>query len=114
MNKNELTIVVSSDLFGNGDVNLGALLMKSYMYALSENEIIPDNIIFMNSGVKLCCEGSGVLESLAFMKDKGANIMSCGTCLDFYNLKDKLIVGEVGNMNLSVKLMNESKKTIRI
>ncbi|MGL5084853.1 MAG: DsrE family protein, partial [Clostridium sp.] len=75
---------------------------------------LPDNIIFMNSGVKLCCEVSRVLESLTSMKEKGVNIMSCGTCLDFYNLKDKLVVGEVGNMNLSVKLMNESKKIIKI
>lgn len=114
MNKNELTIVVSSNLFGNGDDKLGELLMKSYMYALSENKILPDNIILMNSGVKLCCEGSGVLESLISMKEKGVNIMSCGTCLDFYNLKDNLLVGEIGNMNLSVKLMNESKKIIKL
>lgn len=114
MNKNELTIVVSSNLFGNGNDDLGALLMKSYMYSLSENEILPENIIFMNSGVKLCCEGSGVIDSLTSMKQKGVKIMSCGTCLDFYELKDKLLIGDVGNMNLSVKLMNESKKTIKI
>lgn len=114
MENKDLTIVVSSDLFGNGDEKLGAVLMKSYMYSLSESKLLPRNIIFLNSGVKLCCSGSGVIDSLISMKEKGVNILSCGTCLDFYDIKEKVIVGDVGNMYLIVQLMNESCNTIKI
>lgn len=114
MEKNDLTILVSSNLLGSGDDRLGEVLMKSYMYTLSENKILPKNLIFINSGVKLCCEGSGVIDSLISMKEKGVNIMSCGTCLDFYGVKEKMTIGEVGNMYLIVQLMNESGNTIKL
>ncbi|MBB6715683.1 sulfurtransferase-like selenium metabolism protein YedF [Clostridium gasigenes] len=113
-NKNDLTIVVASNLLGEGDSNLGELLMKSYIYSLSESVNLPDNLIFINSGVKLTCQGSKVIDSLTSMKEKGVNILDCGTCLDFYGLKEKLLVGDVGNMYLIVQLMNESKNTIKI
>ncbi|SDO94930.1 sulfurtransferase-like selenium metabolism protein YedF [Clostridium gasigenes] len=110
----DLTIVVASNLLGNGDSNLGELLMKSYIYSLSESVILPENLIFINSGAKLTCQGSKVIDSLTSMKEKGVNILSCGTCLDFYGLNEKLLVGDVGNMYLIVQLMNESKNTIKI
>lgn len=112
--ENTLTIVVASNLLGNGDSNLGEVLMKSYIYSLSENMVLPKNLIFINSGVKLVCEGSRVIDSLISMKEKGVNIISCGTCLNFYGLNEKLLIGDVGNMYLIVQLMNESKNTIKI
>lgn len=112
--KNKLTIVISSNLFGDGDEKLGEMLMKSYIYALGENKTLPNNLIFMNSGVKLVCSGSIVLESLSQMIEKGVNILSCGTCLDFYGLNEKVIMGKVGNMYTIVDLMNKSKNTIKI
>lgn len=114
MENKDLTIVVSSNLFGSGDNGLGAVLMKSYMYSLAESKALPNNIIFLNSGVKLCCTGSGVIDSLVSMKEKGVNILSCGTCLDFYNVKEEMLVGDVGNMYSIVQLMNESGNTIKI
>ena len=112
--KNDLTIVIASNLFGDGDEKLGEILMKVYIYALAENKVLPNNLIFMNSGVKLACAGSNVLDSLSEMKEKGVNILSCGTCLDFYGLNEKVLVGEIGNMYSIVSLMNESKNTIKI
>jgi selenium metabolism protein YedF len=109
-----LAIVISSDKLGNGDDTLGALLMKSYLYALSENDTLPENIIFLNSGVKLSTEGSESIESLKKLQEKGTNITSCGTCLDFYSLKEKLLVGEIGNMYTIVEKMNTSANTIKL
>lgn len=108
-----LTIVITSDKLGEGDDKLGATLMKSYLYALSESDKIPNDLLFLNSGVKLAAEGSEVLESLSKLKERGVYIASCGVCLDFYNLKEKLVVGEITNMYTIVEKMNNAENTIR-
>ncbi|MBU5592948.1 sulfurtransferase-like selenium metabolism protein YedF [Clostridium sp. MSJ-4] len=110
----KFVIVVSTDKLGEGDDTLGYNLMKSYMYALSESDDMPSDIIFLNGGVKLTTEGSAVIESLNALKDKGVNIMSCGTCLDFYNIKDKLLIGDISNMYTIVELMNKADNTIKL
>lgn len=108
------TILVSSNLLGNGDDRLGETLMKVYINTLAESEILPENLMFINGGVKLTCTGSDVLDSLNSMKEKGVNIISCGACLDFYNLKEELKVGEIGNMYQIIDLMNKSGNTIKL
>ncbi|GIM29623.1 hypothetical protein CPJCM30710_22890 [Clostridium polyendosporum] len=115
MNKTEeLSIIISSDKLGNGDDVLGNTLMKTYVYALSESDVLPKNLIFINGGVKLTIEGSIILGSLNILKNRGVNILSCGTCLDFYDIKEKLAVGEITNMYTIVEIMNTSKNTIKI
>ena len=108
------TILVSSNLLGNGDDRLGETLMKVYIKTLAEAEILPENLMFINGGVKLTCTGSDVLDSLTLMKEKGVNIISCGACLDFYNLKEELKIGEIGNMYQIIDLMNKSGNTIKL
>lgn len=108
------TILVATNLLGNGDDKLGETLMKVYINTLAESEILPKNLMFINGGVKLTCTGSDVLDSLNSMKEKGVNIISCGACLDFYNLKEELKVGEIGNMYQIIELMNKSRNTIKL
>lgn len=107
------TIVVSSDKLGNGAEELGEALIKSYLFALSEADVIPNNLIFLNSGVKLVVEGSLVLESINKLKERGVNVYSCGLCLDFYKIKDKVQVGEITNMYAIIEMMNSSR-TIKL
>lgn len=109
-----LTILVSSNVLGSGDDNLGAALMKSYFYALAEGDIVPKDLLFLNSGVKLAVEGSDVLESLIKLEERGVNIASCGTCLDFYQLKDKLVIGEITNMYTIIEKMHLATNTIKL
>lgn len=109
-----LILLVSSNLFGSGDDKLGALLMKSYLYALTESDDKPQCILFVNSGVKLTTEGSDTIESLRVLEKSGVEILSCGTCLDFYGLKEKLLIGSVTNMYTLVEKMNKSTKTIKL
>lgn len=109
-----ITLVVTDSKFGEGSEELGAILMKSYFFALTESSNLPKNIIFLNSGVSLTTEGSGVLENLRKLEEKGVSIYSCGTCLDYYNLKDKLQIGEISNMYDIVEKMNSSNNTIKI
>lgn len=109
-----LVILVGSDKLGSGDDTLGATLMKSYMYALSESDKLPKDLLFINSGVKLAAEDSEVLESLKKLKERGVNISSCGVCLDFYKLKEKLAVGEITNMYTIIDKMNKAENTIKL
>lgn len=103
------TVFFASDRIGQGNDELGALLMKGFIYALAEGENKPVRMIFMNSGVNLTVEGSIHLENLRRLQDEGVEILSCGTCLDFYGLKDKLAVGRVSNMYEIVSLLSSGR-----
>lgn len=107
-------ILVGTDKMGQGDDKLGAALMKSYVYALTESDIKPQAMLFLNSGVKLTTEGSDVIDSLRILAEKGTEILSCGTCLDFYGIKDKLLIGNITNMYTIVEKMNGAANTIKL
>ncbi len=91
-------VLIIKDTFGNGAEELGKLLMRSYLYTLLEIDLLPSSLLFVNSGVNLTTEGSDVIDILKQLEEKGVEILSCGTCLDFYHLKNKLSVGRVTNM----------------
>jgi len=107
-------IVITTDKLGQGAEELGKVLIKSYTYALAETTPLPKAVMFLNSGVKLTAEGSEVLENIKKLENSGVEIISCGTCLDFYQLKDKLQVGIVGNMYSIIEKMNSAGKVINI
>ena len=107
-------ILVGSDVMGTGDDVLGAVLIKGYFYTLTEYEPFPKAILFVNSGVRLTVEGSPVIEYLKKLMEMGTEILSCGTCLDYYHLKDQLAVGGITNMYTIVETMQEANNTIRI
>lgn len=109
-----LVILVGKDVLGEGDRELGEALMKSYFYALSETEPYPKAIIFLNSGVKIPTSNPQIIDYLIKLKDMGTEILACGTCLDYYDLKEMLQVGTVSNMYAIVELMNEANNTITI
>ncbi|HYE09566.1 MAG TPA: sulfurtransferase-like selenium metabolism protein YedF, partial [Patescibacteria group bacterium] len=111
---NDFVVVITSDKLGTGEAELGQLLMKTYTYTLNETKPYPKAVIFMNSGVKLVVEGSEALENIQKLAEKNIEIISCGTCLDYYNIKDKLQVGIVGNMYTIVEYMNHAIKVINI
>lgn len=94
----DFIIFVGSQYLGRGSEELGEVLTRSFFYTLTEADKLPAQIIFVNSGVKLACENSNVLQYLIELEKKGVQILACGTCLDYYNLKDKLCVGTVSNM----------------
>lgn len=106
-------VAVASDTMGEGDSALGKILMKGFIYALSQMDTLPETILFYNGGVMLTTEGSESLEDLKAMEEQGVKIYSCGTCLDFYNRKDLLKVGEVTNMYTIVELMAKAEKILK-
>ena len=106
-------VVLSSDRMGSGNDELGGALMKAFVYALSQQEALPDTILCYNGGVKLACEGSESLDDLKAMAAQGVEVLSCGTCLNFYDLKEKLAVGEVTNMYVIVEKMSGADRVVR-
>jgi selenium metabolism protein YedF len=106
--------LITTDELGKGSRELGTVLMKSFMYSLSEQKQLPRSMIFINSGVRLTTEGSEVIDTLKVMENRGVEILSCGTCLDYYNLKDKLLIGGVTNMYTIVEKLMEVQKVINI
>lgn len=111
---NDFVILITDNKLGNGDDKLGTMLMKSYLYALSESDKLPTDILFLNSGVKLVAEGSESIDSLKKLEERGVNIASCGICIDFYELKEKIQVGQITNMYAIVEKMNSAGNTIKL
>ena len=105
-------VAISSAAMGRGDDELGRTLMKGFLYALSQLEKLPEKILFYNGGVTWTTEGSDSLEDLKTMEEQGVEILSCGTCLNFYGLTDKLKVGNVTNMYDIVESMAKADKVI--
>ncbi len=90
--------LISSNCFGQGSPDLGAVLMKSLMLTLTESDPFPEALIFLNSGVYLVSQGSEVLPYIKSLEEKGTTILACGTCLEYYRLKNKLAAGKISNM----------------
>jgi len=105
-------VLVKSNVLGQGDDKLGSVLMKSFMYTLTQIEGEVKTLIFLNSGVLLTTAGSELIEHIKHLESNGVEVLSCGTCLDFYGLSDKLEVGTVGNMYSIAEEMLHSSKVI--
>ncbi len=107
-------LVFPSDTMGRGDDDLGTILIKGFFHALGEIFPKPDILIFFNAGVKLTVQDSDVLEDLQSLEKEGVAILVCGTCLNFYGLKEKLGAGIVSNMYDIAETMLSAGKVIRI
>ncbi|MDO5649324.1 MAG: sulfurtransferase-like selenium metabolism protein YedF [Gallicola sp.] len=108
------TLAIANEFMGGGEDELGKILMKSFLYTVSETRPYPRSMVFFNSGVKLTTEGSESLEEIKKLEAEGVEIISCGTCLDYYELKEKLEVGSISNMyTIYEKLAVEKNLIIR-
>ena len=110
--KKKKIVVIRSGKMGEGNDELGAVLMKGFIYALTELEELPETILLYNGGAPLSCEDSDSLEDLKTLEAQGVEIMTCGTCLNYYGLTDKLAVGTVTNMYAIAEKMSEADTII--
>ena len=109
-----VVVAVGSAEMGNGDPRLGRILMKSFLYSLTQLEELPQTVLFFNGGVRMTTEGSESIEDLKALESQGVEILSCGTCLDFYGLKDKLLVGGITNMYVIAQTMAGAGNVVKI
>lgn len=96
--KKNTVVVLSSSTMGTGSDELGTALMKGFVYALCQQDTLPSTVLLYNGGAALPCEGSASLEDLKSLEAQGVEILTCGTCLNYYGLTEKLRVGQVTNM----------------
>ena len=106
--KGNTVVVISSSCMGTGDNELGAVLMKGFIYALSQQDELPATILFYNGGARLTCEDAPTLEDLKSLEEQGVEILTCGTCLNHYGLAEKLKVGGVTNMYVIAEKMTQA------
>jgi len=106
------TIAIASETMGRGDEDLGKILMKGFLYTITESHPYPKMLVFYNGGVKLACEGAESLEDLRKLEAAGVEILVCGTCLNYFELSDKLAVGSVSNMYDIVEALKGADNTL--
>jgi selenium metabolism protein YedF len=97
--------LIQSEGLGRGEEQLGSLLMATFLRVLGESKEKPESIIFWNTGVKLVCEGSRVLDHLKKLEEQGVMILACTTCLEYFELEDKIVVGKPTTMVKSIQSM---------
>ncbi|WP_133965402.1 sulfurtransferase-like selenium metabolism protein YedF [Eubacterium limosum] len=107
-------VFMGKDYIGEGDYELGNALVKMFFYTLSQADDVPESILFMNSGVKLPSLDEQVVAHLQALEDRGVKILVCGTCLDYYKLKDNLKIGEISNMYDITEKMSAASKVITL
>lgn len=108
-----LLLLIESAGLGDGEPDLGEKLMKAFLSQLLELGSVPAKAIFMSSGIFLTTEGSPVAEQIRALEVAGCEISSCGTCLDYYDRRDKLLVGQPGNMRDTVRAMLDATKVLK-
>lgn len=111
--KGNTVVVFEGSVMGKGDEKLGTALMKSFIFALTQLPELPKTLLFYNGGAKLTVEDSPVLEDLKKMEEEGVEILTCGTCLNYYGLTEKLAVGSVTNMYVIVEKLAEAGRIVK-
>lgn len=111
--KGNTVVVIASDRMGEGNDDLGKVLIKGFIFAVTQLDKLPAAMLFYNGGAALTAEGSDSLEDLKHLEEQGVEILTCGTCLNYYNLSDKLEVGSVTNMYSIVEKMASASLIIR-
>jgi selenium metabolism protein YedF len=99
------TILIQSEVLGRGDDEVGMMLMSSFLHLLGESQEKPASLLFWSTGVRLVCEGSWALLHLKTLEEQGVAILACRTCLDYFELTDKLKVGKPTNMIKTIETM---------
>ncbi len=97
--------LVQSEGLGRGDEQLGSMLMANFLRLLGESQDKPGSLIFWNAGVRLLCEGSPVLNRLKQLEEQGVELLACSTCLEHFDLMNKLAVGKPTNMVKTIQAM---------
>ena len=84
-----------------------------FVFALTQQDQLPKTVLFYNGGASLTCDGSPMLDDLKALEAQGVEIMTCGTCLNFYGLTEKLAVGSVTNMYTIVEKLTQAVNVVK-
>ena len=109
----EYVVIINSPAMGVGDENFSRSLLKTFIYTLTEQDVLPKQIVFYNGGVPCVTEDSESLEDLKKLASHGVEIYACGACLNYYGLTDKVAVGEITNMYRIIEIMRTAYRIVR-
>lgn len=109
-----LVVVISKDSMGQGSEELGKILIKGFLFSLTQLKNPPKAVLFFNSGVLLTVEGCNTLDDLRELEQAGTQIEICGTCADYYSVKDSIGVGKIVNMMTITERMAYAGSVINI
>lgn len=107
-----LVVAIGKNRMGEGDEELGKILIKGFIYSLIELPECPKSILFFNGGIHLACKEANTIDDLRSLQERGTKIYVCGTCVNFYDAADQLAIGEIVNMYEIVTHMNEADRLI--
>lgn len=111
--RGKTVVVLSSDAMGSGDEELGRALMKGFVFALTQMDTAPDTVLLYNGGARLSSEVLETIADLQKLEQAGCEVLTCGTCLNFYGLTDRLAVGSVTNMYVICETLSRAGKVVR-
>jgi len=111
IDKDFLLVITSSEV-GEGEADLGAKLTDLLFKVFSESEKRPARVIFLNSGIFLTTEGSPIVDKLKALEDRGTEIVSCITCLNYFDRMEKVFVGRPGDMKDTVDALLNYRKVV--
>jgi selenium metabolism protein YedF len=108
-----VVVLISSATLGHGDDDLGRLLMTGFVKTLKDVVPRPRTLIFMNGGVTHAVEGADLVPAIRDLEQRGVTVLACGTCLDFFHVKDKLAAGRISNMFEILSALAAADRVIR-
>jgi selenium metabolism protein YedF len=111
--KGDFVIAFTSDKMGDGDEELGHLLMINFVRAIRDLDILPKKMVFYNRGVILGAEGSPVIDQLKEIEKMGVTMLLCSTCAKYYLLEEKIKIGTMSNMFEITRIMSTAGNIIR-
>ena len=111
--RTDTVVAIGANTMGAGAEELGKTLLKAFVFALTQQDKLPKTVLFYNGGASLTCEGSPMLEDLKTLESEGVEIMTCGTCLNYYGLTEKLAVGSVTNMYAIVEKLTHAGNVVK-
>jgi selenium metabolism protein YedF len=110
--ENRYALMVTRRVLGGGNDELGWLLMVKFLRSLETAPALPETVILINGGIHLALDDSPVLEILQRLAARGVTVRACGTCLDFYGVRERLAVGEIGTMDQAATVLAEAGRTV--
>lgn len=113
INEENIVIAIGSDKMGEGEEELGKILIKGFIYALTEAETLPKTVLLYNKGVLLASTFEDTIKDLKVLEERGVEILSCGTCANFYHVQDKIKVGTLTNMYTILEKQMKATKVIK-
>ena len=111
--RTDTVVAIGSNQMGVGAEELGKTLLKAFVFALTQQDRLPRTVLFYNGGASLTCEGSPMLEDLKTLEAEGVEILTCGTCLNYYGLTEKLAVGGVTNMYVIAEKLTQAGNVVK-